>query len=151
MAKQRWTTIRLPDLSGHVVVVTVVERDRGLAAGELARAGATVIFAVRDVAKGEAAASTMAGRTQVRHLDLTDLASVHEFAASWSGDIDLLINNAGIMMVPEGRTVDGFELQIGTNRLGHFALTNLLLPTSPTASSPSRPTSTRSGGSRSTI
>jgi NAD(P)-dependent dehydrogenase (short-subunit alcohol dehydrogenase family) len=105
-----------------------VERDRGVAAGELARAGATVVLAVRDVAKGEAAASTMTGRTEVRHLDLTDLASVREFAASWSGDLDLLINNAGIMMVPEGRTVDGFELQIGTNHLGHFALTNLLLP-----------------------
>ncbi len=129
MAKQRWTTIRLPDLSGRVVVVTGASNGIGaIAAGELARAGATVVLAVRDVAKGEAAASTMAGRTEVRHLDLTDLPSVREFAASWSGELDLLINNAGIMMVPEGRTVDGFELQIGTNHLGHFALTNLLLP-----------------------
>ena len=121
MAKQRWTTIRLPDLSGRVVVVTGASNGIGaIAAGELARAGATVVLAVRDVAKGEAAASTMAGRTEVRHLDLTDLPSVREFAASWSGELDLLINNAGIMMVPEGRTVDGFELQIGTNHLGHF-------------------------------
>jgi NAD(P)-dependent dehydrogenase (short-subunit alcohol dehydrogenase family) len=80
------------------------------------------------VAKGEAATAKMAGQTDVRQLDLTSLASVREFTARWSGDLDILINNAGIMMVPEGRTADGFELQIGTNHLGHFALTNLLLP-----------------------
>ena len=83
---------------------------------------------MRDVAKGEAAAAQMAGETDVRRLDLTDLASVREFAGGWAGHLDILINNAGIMMVPAGRTADGFELQIGTNHLGHFALTNLLLP-----------------------
>jgi NAD(P)-dependent dehydrogenase (short-subunit alcohol dehydrogenase family) len=87
-----------------------------------------VVLGVRDVAKGEAAAARMAGETDVRRLDLTDLASVREFAGGWAGHLDILINNAGIMMVPAGRTADGFELQIGTNHLGHFALTNLLLP-----------------------
>ena len=70
----------------------------------------------------------MSGATEVRKLELGDLTSVREFAAAWTGSLDILINNAGIMMVPEGRTVDGFELHFGTNHLGHFALTNLLLP-----------------------
>jgi len=65
---------------------------------------------------------------EVRRLDLADLTSVRAFAAGWTGDLDLLINNAGIMAVPQGRTANGFELQFGTNHLGHFALTNLLLP-----------------------
>jgi NAD(P)-dependent dehydrogenase (short-subunit alcohol dehydrogenase family) len=64
----------------------------------------------------------------VLQLDLTNLASIRTFAESWTGDIDVLINNAGVMYAPEGRTSDGFELHIGTNHLGHFALTNLLLP-----------------------
>jgi NAD(P)-dependent dehydrogenase (short-subunit alcohol dehydrogenase family) len=65
---------------------------------------------------------------EVRRLDLADLSSVRRFAEEWQGDLDVLVNNAGIMAVPQSRTVDGFELQIGTNHLGHFALTNLLLP-----------------------
>ena len=69
----------------------------------------------------------MPGETEVRQLDLASLASVREFAAAWDGEIDLLINNAGVMVPPLGRTADGFELQFGTNHLGHFALTNLLL------------------------
>ncbi len=73
----------------------------------------------------------------MRRLDLADLASVREFAASWRGELDLLINNAGVMNIPEAGTKDGFEMQFGTNHLGHFALTNLLLPpTSPTGWSP---------------
>jgi NAD(P)-dependent dehydrogenase (short-subunit alcohol dehydrogenase family) len=68
------------------------------------------------------------GSTEVRRLDLADLASVREFADEWQGPIDLLINNAGVMMLPEQRTKDGFEMQFGTNHLGHFALTNRLLP-----------------------
>lgn len=95
---------------------------------ELARAGARVVLAVRNVAKGEEVARRAGGQAEVRKLELADLASVRAFADAWSGPIDVLINNAGIMMVPEGKTVDGFELQIGTNHLGHFALTNLLLP-----------------------
>jgi len=129
MANDRWTADKMPDMSGRVVVVTGASSGIGaITAGELARAGARVVLAVRDVAKGEAAAAKMAGETDVRQLDLSSLASVREFAAGWTGNLDVLINNAGIMMVPEGRTADGFELQIGTNHLGHFALTNLLLP-----------------------
>lgn len=129
MANERWTAAQLPDLSGQTVVVTGASSGIGaVTAGELSRAGAKVVLGVRDVAKGEAIAARMAGETDVRRLDLTDLASVREFAGGWAGHLDILINNAGIMMVPAGRTADGFELQIGTNHLGHFALTNLLLP-----------------------
>jgi NAD(P)-dependent dehydrogenase (short-subunit alcohol dehydrogenase family) len=94
----------------------------------MARAGARVILAVKDLAKGKTVAATIVGDRQVRRLDLEDLASVRDFAARWTGPLDILVNNAGIMQVPEGPTVDGFERQIGTNHLGHFALTNLLLP-----------------------
>jgi len=83
---------------------------------------------VRDVRRGEAAAATVQGSVEMRRLDLADLASVREFAAGWQGRLDLLINNAGVMNIPESSTKDGFETQFGTNHLGHFALTNLLLP-----------------------
>ena len=119
----------LPDQSGRVVVVTGASSGIGAAtARALAAAGAKVTLAVRDRAKGERVALTMPGDTEVRPLDLESLVSIRAFAAAWTGDIDILINNAGIMLVPEGRTADGFERQIGTNHLGHFALTNLLLP-----------------------
>jgi NAD(P)-dependent dehydrogenase (short-subunit alcohol dehydrogenase family) len=129
MTSTRWTAADLPDLHGRTAVVTGASSGLGtITARELARAGARVVLAVRDVAKGERVAAAIAGDTDVRPLDLTDLASVRAFADAWEGDIDLLINNAGIMAVPEARTADGFEAQIGTNHLGHFALTNLLLP-----------------------
>jgi len=99
-----------------------------ISARELARVGARVVLAVRDTTKGAQAAATMAGTVEVRPLDLADLASIRSFAESWDGALDILINNAGVMAVPERRTKDGFEMQIGTNHLGHFALTNLLLP-----------------------
>ena len=86
------------------------------------------MLAVRDMAKGEAAAGSIPGACEVRKLDLADLTSVRAFADEWRGEVDVLINNAGVMRTPERRTLDGFELQIGTNHLGHFALTNLLLP-----------------------
>ena len=125
----RWTAADLPDQSGRTIIVTGATSGLGLVtARELARVGARVVLAVRDPAKGERAAATMAGHTEVRELDLADLASVRNFATGWAGPLDVLINNAGIMRVPEGRTRDGFELQIGTNHLGPFALTNLLLP-----------------------
>src|SRR3954466_13788491 len=128
MASSKWTAADLPDLSGRTIVVTGASSGLGaVTARELARAGARVVLAVRDVAKGERVANGWAGSWEVRELDLASLASVHAFAAAWSGDLDVLINNAGIMAVPQGRTVDGFELQFGTNHLGHFALTNLLL------------------------
>jgi NAD(P)-dependent dehydrogenase (short-subunit alcohol dehydrogenase family) len=124
----RWTASDMPTLAGRTVVVTGANSGLGLvAARELGRAGARVIIAVRDTAKGETAAATVPGTVEVRRLDLADLASIRSFASAWQGDIDVLVNNAGVMAVPLQRTKDGFELQIGTNHLGHFALTNLLL------------------------
>ncbi|MGW2746744.1 oxidoreductase [Streptomyces sp. NPDC001450] len=126
---RKWNATHLPDLSGRTAVITGANSGLGLASAEaLARAGAHVVFAVRDPARGGAAAAKVGGSVEVRRLDLADLASVREFAARWQGPIDLLINNAGVMMLPEQRTKDGFEMQFGTNHLGHFALTNLLLP-----------------------
>ena len=95
-------------------------------ATELARAGAHVIVACRDVSKGERAVASMPGHVEVRQLDLADLASVRACAASLD-EVAVLVNNAGVMATPKRRTKDGFELQIGTNHLGHFALTGLLL------------------------
>jgi NAD(P)-dependent dehydrogenase (short-subunit alcohol dehydrogenase family) len=123
-----WTAADLPSFAGRTVIVTGANSGLGLVtARELARVGARVILACRNVAKGEAAAARMSGDVQVRRLDLQDLASIHDFADGVSV-VDVLINNAGIMAVPYAITKDGFESQIGTNHLGHFALTNLLLP-----------------------
>ncbi len=96
-----------------------------VSAPELARVGAHVVLAVRDQERGQTAAASITGSTEIRRLDLADLASVRAFAQAWDGDVDVLINNAGVMMIPERRTVDGFELQLATNHLGHFVLTNL--------------------------
>ena len=129
MPALKWTTQDLPRLDGRTVVVTGANSGIGLAAARaLGSAGARVVLAVRDLSRGERAAASIQGTTEVRRLDLADLASVREFAAAWDGDLDILINNAGVMAIPEQRTADGFEMQIGTNHLGHFALTNLLLP-----------------------
>jgi NAD(P)-dependent dehydrogenase (short-subunit alcohol dehydrogenase family) len=118
----------IPDMTGRNVIVTGANSGIGrAAAGALAAARARVVLAVRDLDKGRTAAAAMAAETDVRRLDLANLASVREFAGAWEGEIDLLINNAGVMVPPLTRTVDGFELQFGTNHLGHFALTNLLL------------------------
>ncbi|MDR6979629.1 NAD(P)-dependent dehydrogenase (short-subunit alcohol dehydrogenase family) [Streptomyces sp. 3330] len=126
---QPWNTTDIPDQTGRTAVVTGANSGLGLATVEaLARAGAHVVLAVRDPRRGEAAAATVPGSVEVRRLDLAALSSVREFAAGWRGELDLLINNAGVMNVPEARTKDGFETQFGTNHLGHFALTNLLLP-----------------------
>ncbi len=129
MSSSKWTADDLPSLDGRTFVVTGANSGLGLVtARELARHGARVVMAVRDTAKGESAAASLAGPPEVRKLDLADLSSIRAFAEAWDGDIDVLINNAGIMAIPESRTKDGFEMQIGTNHLGHFALTNLLLP-----------------------
>jgi NAD(P)-dependent dehydrogenase (short-subunit alcohol dehydrogenase family) len=129
MSPHKWTAADLPSLAGRTFVVTGANSGIGLvAARELARAGARVVLAVRDPSRGEQAAATMSGTREVRRLDLADLASVRAFADGWEGDLDVLINNAGVMATPLHRTRDGFELQFGTNHLGHFALTNLLLP-----------------------
>jgi NAD(P)-dependent dehydrogenase (short-subunit alcohol dehydrogenase family) len=129
MSSEKWTAADLPRLDGRIVVVTGSTSGIGLAAArELAGAGARVVLAVRDTARGKQAAATIDGDSEVRELDLADLASVRAFADAWDSELDVLVNNAGVMAVPRRRTKDGFELQIGTNHLGHFALTNLLLP-----------------------
>lgn len=123
-----WTAADLPSFAGRIAIVTGANSGLGaVTARELARKGAKVILAVRNTNKGEAAAQQMTGDVEVRQLDLQDLSSVRQFAGRVD-EVDILINNAGIMAVPYALTADGFESQIGTNHLGHFALTNLLLP-----------------------
>jgi NAD(P)-dependent dehydrogenase (short-subunit alcohol dehydrogenase family) len=118
----------IPDQAGRTVIVTGANSGIGReAARALAARGAHVVLAVRTVAKGHEAATAIGGETEVRELDLSDLGSIRAFADAWEGPIDLLINNAGVMFPPLSRTSDGFEMQIGTNHLGHFALSNLLL------------------------
>ena len=123
-----WTAAELPSFAGRTAIVTGGNSGLGeVVACELARVGAHVILAVRNTAKGAAAADRMAGDIEVRQLDLLDLSSVHRFADGIA-NVDVLINNAGIMATNYALTADGFESHIGTNHLGHFALTNLLLP-----------------------
>lgn len=135
-----WTSDDMPDQSGRVAVVTGGNSGIGLiACRELARHGAHVILACRNEQKGAAAQAELrselgtsgkADSIEVRRLDLASLDSVREFAESVDADLpdglDLLINNAGVMAPPQLRTEEGFELQIGTNHLGHFALTGRL-------------------------
>ena len=127
-----WTAADLPSFAGRTVIVTGANSGLGaVTARELARTGAAIIMAVRNTGKGEAAARQLpgfkTGEVEVRELDLQDLSSVRRFAEGVD-KADVLINNAGIMAAPYALTVDGFESQFGTNHLGHFALTNLLLP-----------------------
>ena len=123
-----WTAADLPSFAGRTVIITGANSGLGaVTARELAGRGATIIMAVRTTSKGEAAARQMTGDIEVRQLDLQDLSSVRAFADGVD-KVDVLINNAGIMAAPFALTADGFESQIGTNHLGHFALTNLLLP-----------------------
>jgi NAD(P)-dependent dehydrogenase (short-subunit alcohol dehydrogenase family) len=130
----KWSADQIPDQTGRSAVVTGANSGLGVVtARELARAGATVVLACRNVRKGEAAAAEIGAalpgaRLQVAELDLSSLVSVRRFAEALELDeLALLINNAGIMMTPQQQTADGFELQFGTNHLGHFALTGLLL------------------------
>ena len=132
----KWTADDVPDQSGRLAVVTGANSGLGrIVARELARAGARVVIASRDTAKGEAAAAEIrAGvpepQLEVEALDLASLDSVRDFARRFVArrdGLDLLVNNAGVMAAPRRRTADGFELQLGTNHLGHFALTGLLL------------------------
>lgn len=128
MSSSRWTASNLTDQSGKVAVVTGANSGLGkVTATELARAGARVILACRNVEAGKAAAAEMPGDVQVSALDLADLNSVKSFAETVDGPVDLLINNAGVMATPQRKTAQGFELQFGTNHLGHFALVGQLL------------------------
>jgi NAD(P)-dependent dehydrogenase (short-subunit alcohol dehydrogenase family) len=124
----KWTTDNMDPQDGRTFVITGANSGIGLeAARALGAAGARVVVACRDTAKGEHAVAELDGDFDVRRLDLADLASVRGFASELEGDVDVLINNAGVMAVPRARTADGFEMQLGTNHLGHFALTGLLL------------------------
>ncbi|OBA79587.1 oxidoreductase [Mycobacterium sp. 1164966.3] len=123
-----WTAADLPSFAGRTVIITGANSGLGaVTARELARVGAKIVMAVRNTEKGDAAARQIHGQVEVRQLDLQDLSSVRQFADEVD-NADILINNAGIMAAPYAMTADGFESQIGTNHLGHFALTNLLLP-----------------------
>jgi len=128
MSTSRWTAADIPRQDGRTFVVTGANSGLGLVTSrELARAGAHVVMGCHNVTKGDAAAATLTGSVEVRALDLADLASVRAFATGLDRPVDVLVNNAGLMAVPHSRTADGFETQFGTNHLGHFALTGLLL------------------------
>ena len=134
---ERWDAGRIPDQTGRIAVVTGANSGLGLVtARELARAGARVVMACRNLDKGHEAVEAIRSEVpqaqlQVDELDLASLASVRSFADRYTATqdgLDLLINNAGVMAAPRRLTEDGFELHLGTNHLGHFALANLLLP-----------------------
>lgn len=124
-----WTADSLPDLSGRIAVVTGANSGIGFqTAKALAAHGARVVLAGRNPDATAVAAARLPG-ARAAHLDLAVMSSVRDFAQIWDGPLDLLVNNAGVMAPPRlTTTVDGFELQFGTNHLGHFVLTGLLLP-----------------------
>ena len=125
----RWSPSRLGNLDGKRVIVTGATSGVGLAtARALARARAQVILAVRNLELGAQRAAELGGDTAVVKLDLADQASVRAFPTLFDGDVDILINNAGVVDAHRTDTVDGFENTLGTNFLGPFALTNLLFP-----------------------
>lgn len=124
-----WTPSRLGNLTGKRVIVTGATNGVGLGTSQaLAKAGAHVILAVRNTDLGKQRAAEMGGSTAVIKLDLADLSTVRAFVDQVDGEIDILINNAGTLTDRRKETVDGFEMTLGTNLLGPFALTNLLLP-----------------------
>src|SRR5690349_11527884 len=132
----KWNTADIPDQTGRTAVITGANTGLGYeTAAALAAKGAHVVLAVRNLDKGKDAADRIAhdipaASVAVQELDLTSLDSVRAAAEQLRSNyaaIDLLINNAGVMMTPKSTTKDGFELQFGTNHLGHFAFTNLLL------------------------
>jgi len=137
-----WTAADITDQSGRRAVVTGATSGLGFhTALELARHGADVVLAVRDPQRGSGTAGDIeqqapGAAVSVRRLDLADLASVRSFADGWDGSLDLLVNNAGVMAIPHRRTADGVAMQLGTNHLGHFALTGLLLPSLLAAAAP---------------
>ena len=137
MAKSKWTAADITDLTGKTAIVTGANSGIGYeTALALASKGASVVLACRNPTTGEEAAARIGeacpdtGQARFAHLDLGDLTSVRSFASAMATAhpvIDILCNNAGVMMCPQGQTSDGFETQFGTNHLGHFALTGLLM------------------------
>jgi NAD(P)-dependent dehydrogenase (short-subunit alcohol dehydrogenase family) len=151
-----WTTADMPDLTGKVIIVTGANSGIGYeAAKEFARKGAQTILACRSMEKAQAALDQIQTEipdapVEIMYLDLASLESVHRFADQFKAEydrLDVLVNNAGIMMSPYGTTKDGFENQFGTNHLGHFALTGLLIDLL-TKTSGSRVVNVSSGGHR---
>jgi len=146
MAKQGWTAAAMAQQAGKTVLVTGANSGVGFqAARELARQGARVLLGVRDATKGEAArnrilAEQPQAQVAIVPLDMASLASIRNFAGEFvasGGQLDVLVNNAGVMAMPKReQTPDGFERQFGTNHLGHFALTGLLMPALLRAPSP---------------
>lgn len=137
MNKEKWNIGNIPDLTNKVVIVTGATSGLGKeTARVIAGKNAEVIMAVRNIEKGEKVANEIRNQfnsssVEVRKLDLSSLNSIRVFAESFIRDykrLDILINNAGIMMCPYSKTTDGFEIQMGTNHFGHFALTGLLMP-----------------------
>jgi NAD(P)-dependent dehydrogenase (short-subunit alcohol dehydrogenase family) len=137
MSQAKWDASKISDQKGRAIIVTGSTSGIGKqAARVLAKKNGTVILAVRNVNKGQGVADEMRQEyaladVSVRELDLASLASVRAFAGGINQDydrLDVLINNAGVMMCPYSKTQDGFEIQMGTNHLGHFALTGLLMP-----------------------
>jgi len=131
-----WTADNIPNLTGKIIVITGANGGLGFESAQtLAEKGATIVMAVRSMDKGEKARSDIL-RTHpqvsldLMKLDVGDLSSVRKFAEDFKSKydrLDILINNAGVMAIPRQETVDGFEMQLGVNHLGHFALTSLLL------------------------
>lgn len=125
----RWTTDDIPDQTGRTVVVTGANSGLGLEVTRaLAAKGAHVVMACRNLAKAREAAATVTGETTIVELDLADLEQVRATEGEWPAQVDVLVCNAGIMNVPLRRTPQGHESQLGTNVLGHFLLTAMLLP-----------------------
>ena len=131
-----WTAQDIPNLSGKIIVITGANSGLGFESSKvLAKKGATVVMAVRNIKKGEKAKSDILkdqpqASLDLMRLDVGDLSSVREFAEAFKAKydrLDILINNAGVMAIPRQETADGFEMQLGVNHLGHFALTGLLL------------------------
>ncbi|MCB0846571.1 MAG: SDR family oxidoreductase [Bacteroidetes bacterium] len=136
MQNKTWTTRDIPNLSGKVAIITGANSGLGFeSALEMARKGATVILAVRNLGRGRAALDKITtelegGSLEQMKLDLSDQESIKQFVNDFNQKydrLDILLNNAGIMAVPQGKTAQGFELQLGVNHLGHFALTGLLM------------------------
>ena len=136
MSNNKWTQNDIPDLTGKVVIITGANSGLGLASSKmLAAKGATVVMACRSLQKGEQAKAEVLQQAPDAQLDLmqldnADLASVRAFADAFKAKydrLDILLNNAGVMAIPRQETANGFEMQLGVNHLGHFALTGLLL------------------------